>query len=103
MARRRQRPCDCAAILPESVGVVKRQRPAGQGALDTMARRWIRADDRPRRRAGDITTGERREARAGRLAEKRQWARARGRLVLVVAAIAGVVTGAFLAAVMASR
>src|SRR5215470_9917230 len=26
-------------------------------ALDTMARRWIRADDRPRRRAGGITTG----------------------------------------------
>src|SRR5262249_44537615 len=81
------------AILPESVAVVKWQRLAG--ALNTMARRWIRADDRPRRRASDIITGERREARAGRLAEDIQ--RARGRLVLVVATITRVLTGAFLA------
>jgi len=62
-----------------------------------MARRWIRADDRPRRRPGHITTGERREVRAGRLAEELLRARARGRLVPVVATITGVLTGAVLA------
>jgi len=46
-----------------------------------MARRWIRADDRPGRRAGDIATGVRRGARAGRLAAERQRTRARGRPV----------------------
>ena len=48
------------------MGVVKRQRPAGRGVRDTMARRWRRAEDRPGRRAGDFTTGARRGVRAGR-------------------------------------
>ena len=50
-----------------------------------MARRWIRADDRPGRRAGDITTGARRGARAGRLAGETPRPRARGRSVLPAA------------------
>jgi len=54
----------------------------GPGTSDTMARRWLGADDRPGRRASDITTRARREASAGRLAVETERPRALGRRVL---------------------
>ena len=56
MARRRQRPCHRAAILPESRRRGQTAPAGGPGTPDAMARRWLRADDRPGRRASDITT-----------------------------------------------
>src|SRR5215510_12525897 len=54
---------------------------AGGGTPDIMARRGLRADDRPGRRAGTITTAARRGARAGRLAVETERPRTRGRRV----------------------
>src|SRR5215831_3003798 len=39
-ARKDEIPCHRVAILPESMGVVKRLRPAGRRLRETMARRW---------------------------------------------------------------
>src|SRR5215813_1178706 len=71
-------PCHRAAILPESVGVVKRQQLLGRGPGHHGAT--------PGRRplgllAGDVTTGARRGARAGRRAGETQRTRARDRSV----------------------
>jgi len=63
---RRQRPCHRAAILPESVGVVKRLRPAGRGPRT------------PWRAGGSGQT----TARAGGLATSRREREGRHRLVV---------------------
>src|SRR5262245_4413789 len=67
LAQRGYSPSHRAAILPESVGVIKWNRLVGGGPRTPVARRSIQADDSPGRRAGDIATGARRGAWAGRL------------------------------------
>lgn len=57
--------------------IVQTAAAGGLGTPDIMARRCLRADDRPGRRASDITTG----ARADCLAGETQRMRARGRPV----------------------